>query len=120
MLQPATDSQLILLFAGIAIFLLLSVVSAISWMAMRQSQRSRELEHAERMKAIELGQPLIPPEHDKLHQKYVHNIFWIAFWIGAGVPISAAWAASYAMAQGSIKELSVTLAMWIGVAVSSV
>jgi heme/copper-type cytochrome/quinol oxidase subunit 2 len=121
MSQQGTDTQILLLFVGIGTgALLLLVFGMFLWMVMRHYRRSRELEHLERMKAIELGKPLDSPEQEEVHQKYGYNAFWIAFWIGAAVPVSAAWAASYAVTQGNVKDLGVTLAMWISVAVLGV
>jgi hypothetical protein len=61
------------------------------------ARRKRELDHAERMRALELGMPSalasgIDPERSMAYQ--------IAFWVGAGVPIGVfgcAWLASQAV-----------------------
>jgi hypothetical protein len=99
--------------------LLLAVLAIFFLLVLRHAQNNRNLLHTERMKALELGQPLGFTEYEKLQEKHAHNAFWIAFWVGAGVPISAAWAAAYSMPQASAKDLGVTLAMWISVAAIS-
>lgn len=102
-------SAIALLFAG---FLL--------WLIIRQVAKSRELLHLERMKALELGRPTGPTEAEKCQSKYLHNAFWICFWIGAGVPIAATSAATFVMVQGKLEEFFIILAIWICVAVISV
>jgi hypothetical protein len=52
------------------------------WLISRQVAKSREFSHLERMKALELGQPSGPSVAEKLQNKYLHNIFWICFWLG--------------------------------------
>ena len=61
------------------------------------ARRKRELEHAERMRALELGRPSAPPPGTGDNRSLAYNI---AFWIGAGVPIGVfgcAWLASQAV-----------------------
>jgi formate hydrogenlyase subunit 3/multisubunit Na+/H+ antiporter MnhD subunit len=86
----------------------------------RQVGRNRELAHLERLKAIESGQPTGPSEVEKNQSKFLHNVFWISFWIGAGVPIAATSAAASVLIQARTQEFPVVLAIWIGVAVISV
>jgi hypothetical protein len=108
-------TRLALLFAGF-----------LSWLIVRQVAKSRELSHLERMKALELGQaigpsePSKPSEAEKCQGKYLHNVFWICFWLGAGVPIAATSAASSVMIQTNLHEFSIIVAIWICVAVISV
>lgn len=108
----------VFIVATVAIALLF--VGFFFWLIFRQVARSRELSHLERMKALELGQPTEPSEAEKSQNKYLHNAFWICFWIGAGVPIAAASAASSVMIQTNLHEFSIILAIWICVAVISV
>lgn len=82
--------------------------------------KSREFSHVERMKALELGQPIGPSEAEKAQNKYLHNAFWVCFWIGVGVPISASSAASTVMIQTHLQDFGIILAIWICVAVISV
>jgi hypothetical protein len=111
----------IFLVFGIAIggVLLLSI-GILIWAIMRHSRRNRELLHTERMKALEVGQSPGFSEPDQLQEKYTHNAFWIAFWVGAGVPIAAAHAAAYFLTHANVHELGLILATWIGVVVISV
>jgi hypothetical protein len=111
----------IFLVFGIAVGgVLLVALGILIWAVMRHSRRNRELLHTERMRALELGQPASFSEPDKLQEKYAHNAFWIAFWVGAGVPMVAAGAAAQVMTQANVHELGLTLAIWGGVAVISI
>lgn len=98
-----------LLFAGVAL-----------WIIVKQAAKSRELTHLERMKVLETGQPIGPSEAEKCQARYLHNVFWICFWVGAGVPIAAASAASTVMIQTNLHEFGILLAIWICVAVIAV
>jgi hypothetical protein len=97
-------------------------VGFLFWLIGRQVARSRELSHLERMKALELGQPAesSSSEAATCQDKYQHNAFWICFWIGAGVPIAAASAASSVMIQTRLQDFGIIVAIWISVAVISV
>lgn len=95
-------------------------VGFLFWLIIKQVAKSRDFEHLERMKALELGRVTGPSQAEKCRDKYLHNIFWIAFWIGAGVPIAATSAASSVVIQTNLQEFSVILAIWICVAVISV
>jgi hypothetical protein len=106
------------IIAIVAIALLF--IGVLAWLGIRQAAKSRDLEHLQRMKALELGRPTGPSETEKCQNKYLHNIFWIAFWIGAGVPIAAASGASSVMIQTHLQDFGIILAMWICVAVISV
>jgi hypothetical protein len=86
----------------------------------KQVAKSREFSHLERMKALELGQPAGPSEAEKCQNKYLHNAFWISFWVGAGVPIAATSAASAIMIETHLQEFRIILSIWICVAVISV
>jgi formate hydrogenlyase subunit 3/multisubunit Na+/H+ antiporter MnhD subunit len=108
----------IIVIAGIAVALMF--VGFLFWLIIRQVAKSRELSHLERMKALELGQAIGPSEAEKCQSKYLHNVFWICFWLGAGVPIAATSAASSVMIQTNLHEYSVIVAIWICVAVISV
>jgi len=90
------------------------------WVLLRHVAKGRELSHAERMKALELGQAIGPSESDKREAKQAHNAFWIAFWLGAGVPIAATSAASVSMSQMRTEEIGIVLAIWICAAAISV
>jgi len=112
-LSPANlvdpDKILAFIMAGGGGILLL--VTWTIFRAMKMSERSRELQHVERVKAIECGQPwqdpVEPPEPS------LGNRFWICFWImlfGAGIPFS-----SVPSSLAHMKDVSdsVTLAAYI-------
>jgi uncharacterized membrane protein len=101
------------LSAGVVV---LTVFVILLWVIVRHLRKSREFSHAERMKALELGQPLSVAEPDRSREKYGHNAFWIAFWLGMGVPSAAVSAASSTTIQGYISNTGLLLAIWIGVA----
>ncbi len=114
---PHTEAEIptsILVIAIVAIALLF--IGILSWLGIRHAAKSRDLEHVERIKALELGRATGPSAADK----YLHNIFWISFWIGAGVPIAATSAASTVMVQTRIQDFGIILSIWICVAVTSV
>ncbi len=90
------------------------------WLVFRQVAKSRELSHLERMKALELGKSIEPSDAETGRGKYLHNAFWICFWIGAGVPMAATSSASSIMIKTELQEFRTILAIWICVAVISV
>jgi hypothetical protein len=120
-LAPPTEAAFptwIFVIAIVAIALLF--IGFLSWLGIRQAAKSRELSHLERMKAIELGQATGPSEAEKCQNKYLHNVFWICFWIGAVVPIAATSAACSVMIQTHVQDFGIVLAIWICIAVMSV
>jgi len=90
------------------------------WLIMRHAAKGRELTHLEKMKALELGRTTGPSSAERYQNKYLHNIFWICFWIGAVVPLSACSAASSVMVKMELQNFAVILSIWICVAVVSV
>jgi hypothetical protein len=115
--EPALPTW-VLVMAITAIALLF--VICLIWLILRQATKNRELSHLERMKALEMGRPIGPSEAEKCQSKYLHNVFWICFWIGAGVPIAATSAASSVMIQTKPQDFSIILAICICVAAISV
>jgi hypothetical protein len=95
-------------------------VVCLLWLILRQMAKSRELSHLESMKALEMGRAIGPSEAEKCQSKYLHNVFWICFWIGAGVPIAATSAASSVLIQTKPQDFGIILAICICVAVISV
>ena len=109
----------VFIVASASIALLLFAIF-LFWLIFRQVAKSREMAHLERMKALEVGQPIGPSEAEKCQAKYLHNIFWISFWIGAVVPVAATSAVGSVMVQVGLHDFAIILAMWICVAIISV
>lgn len=116
---PEADFSLWIPIIAIIVIVLL-FIGVLTWLGIRQAAKSRDLEHLQRMKALELGRTTDPSEAEKYQSKYQHNIFWISFWIGAGVPIAATSAASSVILQTHLQDFGIILAIWICVAVISV
>jgi len=66
------------------LFVVMLVVAIPIHYAVMHARRERELEHAERMKALELGRPFPGPEVEARWSPA-----WVAVAIGAGVPIAS-------------------------------
>lgn len=98
---------------GITLFILGLVI------ILRFAQAGRQLQHAERMKAIEAGFPLEDTVAMKASEKYMHNAFWISFWLGLGVPMVAFGAASSAE-RVITGNLGLGIAVWTGAALASI
>jgi hypothetical protein len=79
----------------------------------------RKLTHAERMKTLEAGFPLEPAEAMKTHAKFMHNAFWISFWLVFSVPAAALSAASTATAKVSGSPILIGI-IWSGGAAASI
>lgn len=99
--------------------LLLLVFVILCGMILHHLRRSRECLHAERLRALEVGHSATFAEPEKSREKYLHNAFWIAFWMGAGVPIAVAWAAASVTMQENVRT-GVVLTVWISAAVIGV
>lgn len=88
----------------------------VTLLGFRQARIGRQLQHEERMKAIEAGQPLDPVD---LSSKFMHNTFWIAFWIVFGVPGAGFYAVSTAMQTANL-SLAVSIVAWLSAAAASI
>ena len=97
----------LLLPAASCAFVVLIIV-----LVLRHLRFTREKVHDERLKMIEMGYPLEEPESTKRQQKYMHNAFWISFWMVFLVP-SAAFSAA-ASTTDRVEHLGYLLAIWIG------
>jgi len=85
---------------------------------LRYLRFTREKLHDERLKMIEAGYPLEEAESTKRRQQYMHNAFWISFWMVALVP-SAAFSAA-ATATDRSKLAGYIIAIWIGASAASI
>jgi len=84
----------------------------------RHLRFTRETLHAERLKMIEAGYPLEEAESTKRRQQYMHNAFWISFWMVFLVPSAAFSAAATATDR---RELAgYIIAIWIGASAASI
>lgn len=86
--------QMAAIIATAVVIGLLIVVGLPVWLGIRQSQRDRELQHAERMKALELG--LVPP--GETHRPWTP--VRLAAAIGMWVPLAVFGGAFLATASG--------------------
>lgn len=103
----------LLVVAAVGALLILVIV-----LSLRHLRFTREKLHAERLKMIEAGYPLEEAESTKRRQQYMHNAFWISFWMVALVPSAAFSAAATATDR---RELAgYIIAIWIGASAASV
>ena len=85
---------------------------------LRHLRFTREKLHAERLKMIDAGYPLEEAESTKRRQQYMHNAFWISFWMVFLVPSAAFFAAATATDR---RELAgYIIAIWIGASAASI
>ena len=85
---------------------------------LRHLRFTREKLHAERLKMIDAGYPLEEAESTKRRQQYMHNAFWISFWMVFLVPSTAFSAAATATDR---RELAgYIIAIWIGASAASI
>jgi hypothetical protein len=96
---------------------LLAVVFLV--LILRHLRNSRQLRHLEQMRSLELGHPLTPPDPTKLDQKYMHNAFWIAFWLVVAVPSATFSGAASAMVKTG-NSSTWGLVIWIAAGLASV
>ena len=85
---------------------------------LRHLRFTREKLHAERLKMIEAGYPLEEAESTKRRQQYMHNAFWISFWMVFLVPSTAFSAAATATDRRELEGY--TIAIWISASAASV
>lgn len=99
-----------------AIVLLVSLT--LLFLLFRFLRTNRELLHAERMKSLENGLSFEAHDETKARSKYVHNAFWIAFWMGFGLP-AAGFSAAYAVTSTYQAGTALSIVAWIGAAVAA-
>jgi hypothetical protein len=115
------DLMVVWIILGVGVILLATVLFAVSfWLVLRHLRRNRELLHAERTKALEVGQPADFAHPDRSKERYGHNAFWIAFWVGAILPMAVVGSAASAMAQGQFPDIGFVIVVWISVTLISV
>ena len=103
----------ILVPAALCALLVLFIVLLI-----RHLRFTREKLHTERLKMIEAGYPLEEAESTKRRQQYMHNAFWISFWMVFLVPSAAFSAAATATDRRELEGY--TIAIWISASAASV
>lgn len=98
---------------------LLLVVAAFLVLLFRHLHSVRQLAHLERMRSLEAGFPLEASDDAKMRAKFMHNAFWISFWLVVSVPGAAMSAASAGTAKvnGNVTLLAV---IWSGAALASI
>lgn len=117
MSEKALLSQPELLPLVLAITVVLAIVCLLLWIVLRHLRVRWEFSHAERMKALEVGCPISTLNPPKEQMQFIHNAFWMAFCMGAALPIAAIWAAAWA--TNIQADLWYSLVVWICVAVVS-
>jgi hypothetical protein len=80
---------------------------------------ARQLTHSERIRSLEAGFPLEPAEETKAHAKFMHNAFWISFWLVFSVPAAALSAASTATSKVNGSPTLIAI-IWTGGALASI
>jgi ABC-type Fe3+ transport system permease subunit len=83
----------------------------------RHLRHHRQLLHTERVKAIEHGRPSGEPS--LADAKFMHNAFWIAFWMVAIVP-GAAFSSAASVTEGEGRPLALILVSWICASLASI
>lgn len=106
-------------FAWIPILAILSACPIVA-LSLRHARTNRELLHAERMRAIEAGMPWqdSEAESDKPGAKFMHNAFWISFWLVVSVP----GAAFSGVSSGTkyVDQPAIAIIAWIAAALVSI
>ncbi len=89
-------------------------------LSLRHARNNRELLHAERLRAIESGLPWQEPEPEsaKPGAKFVHNAFWISFWLVVSVPSAALSGASASTKYAD--QLAIVIATWSAAVLASI
>jgi len=108
LLNLPLDLWIALVIAASVLIAFLSFCGLVVW----HLRRNRHLLHLERIKAIESGQApaFYPPDRSK--ERYGHNAFWIAFWIGAILPMGIASAAASATSRGQFEHIAIVITIW--------
>lgn len=110
--------SLVPLVALLVVAVLGALLILVIVLSLRHFRFTREKLHDERLKMIEAGYPLEEAESTKRRQKYMHNAFWISFWMVALVPSAAFSAAATATERSELAGY--IIAIWIGASAASV
>ena len=112
----SVDTALVITLVVVATVSALTILFVI--LLIRHLRFTREKLHDERLKMIEAGYPLEEAESTKRRQQYMHNAFWISFWMVFLVPSAAFSAAATATDR---RELAgYIIAIWIGASAASI
>ncbi len=106
-------------FAWIPILAILSACPIVA-LSLGHARTKRELLHAERIRAIEAGLPWQEPEQEsaKSGAKFMHNAFWISFWLVFTVPGAAFSGASSGTKY--VDHLAIAIAAWSAAGLASI
>jgi hypothetical protein len=114
--QAATLPTAAVVFAVVTVAVLALILGFFA-LLFRYLRASREMLHAERLKAIEHGQPL--EEGESPQAKFMHNAFWIAFWMVALIP-SAAFSSAASVTKPGEQPLSLAITIWVCAGAASI
>jgi hypothetical protein len=106
----ATPNIVVFVLVALGILACVGVVLVILVLSFRHARRNREMLHEERLMAVKHGHPLEEPNSS--YAKFMHNAFWISFWMVALVPPAAFSAAASATESGE-RPLSFTVVVWL-------
>ena len=87
-------------------------------LSLRHARINREMLHTERIHAIDAGLPYAEAESARAGAKFMHNAFWISFWVVVSVP-SAAFSAASAGTKYT-DQLAIVAVVWTAAALASV
>lgn len=119
--QTAAPSNSAMIWATLVAATATSLVISITFLILlfRHLRSVRQLTHLERLRSLEAGFPVEAPEETKAHAKFMHNAFWISFWLVVSVPgasFSACSAASAKLNGASVLQIVI----WSGAAMTSI
>lgn len=116
--QPSSYMAFVVVVAGLlASLILLGVV--FGYLGLLQARKARELLHLERIKAFESGILWQEPGSLSQHAKFMHNAFYISFWMvsfGCGGSFTAVGRLSTVAAV----PISVLIVAWTAAAATSI
>lgn len=109
-----------LILAPVIVLIILLIGCVVLYMSLRYARQSREMLHHERLKSTEAGLPWQDEGAETVDKRFMHNAFWISFWmivIGCASPFTVV---ASAMDKSPFKEPSVAAMAWICAASASV